>query len=164
MTQSPYLFGTRRSNSSKQSGEVYFHLEEIKIDSGVYLTELTWSYRVHGVSHDSHYPVRHPGAEEADALMRQMDPTCRIPQRYSPNVIAAAFLTDYDCLPKGTPVLGTSVDQCLALEQYLGRLTWGNRGYEAHFKVLDQHFGPDMVRGVEESLRAIRRNALGVDR
>lgn len=163
MSQSPHPFETRPSNSSSRSAEVYFALEEMRLGGDAYLTELTWSYRLARDSFDSYYPVRHPGAEEADELLVQMDPSYRPPQRYTGIVIAQSFLTDYDSLPKGTPIYGTSIDQCLALEEYLSVVPRIDRSYIDNFRVMEQELPDPTVRGMIESLRAIRTNSLGAN-
>lgn len=160
MTQSPHPFGTRPSNSSKRFADVYFNLEEIKVGGETFLTELTWSYRMIGQSFDQHFAIRHPGSAEADALIKDLDPSYKPPHRWSAIVVAKAFLTDYEALPKGTAIIGPTIEQCLALEEYLSVLPDVSRDYISHFRVLDQEFGPDMVRGINESLRTIRTNAV----
>lgn len=141
---------------------LYFHLEEVHLKSGTYLTELTWSYLLRGESHDSHYAIRHPGAEDVTLQLQQLDPAYQAPQRYSDEVIATAFLTDYASLPPGSSIFGTSEEQCHALETYLLSCCWMPRTHAGNFHVLRDHFTPDAARSLEESLQAVRGNALGL--
>jgi len=90
-----------------------------------------------------------------------MDPSYRPRQRYGGLVIAKAFLTDYDSLPSGALIYGTSTAQCLALEEYLSGVPHPNRAYVENFRVMDEHLPSGMVRGLVESLESIRNTALG---
>jgi hypothetical protein len=160
MTQSHHPFGTRRSNSSKRSAEVYFNLEEIEIGGDCFLTELTWSYQISGMNFEQHYAVRHPGSAETDAALRQLSPDYQPPHRWSAIVVSKAFLTDYEALEPGTPIYGVTIDQCLALEDYISRVPDVTEGFFQNIRLLDQVYGSDMVRGIKESLQGIRDKSI----
>lgn len=141
---------------------MYFRLEELRLEGDVYLTELTWSFALAGEQIESHYAVRHPGWAEADDLMLSLDQYYSPPQRYSGLVIGYTFLADYVRLPKGTPIYGPNVEQCLALLDHLRYTPNEDRSYEEFVLVARDHLTSDVVRGLAESLQAVRDRTVGV--
>ncbi len=72
-------------------------LETLNLDGAHYLTEVTYNMAFpegHN-GRTTHWFAQHPGCEDADLLMRQMDPMYRAPSRYSPNTIMRILLTEY---------------------------------------------------------------------
>lgn len=81
-------------------------LETLNLDGAHYLTEVTYNLAFPEGKNGktSHWFAQHPGCEEADHLMRQMDPMYRGPTRYSPNTILRILLTEYYGHNKRSPI------------------------------------------------------------
>lgn len=161
MTQSNHQCATRRFNSSKRCGRMFFHLDEITLGGARYLTELTWRYGRGKVGVSSHYPVRHPGAQEADALAKAVQPDYRPPYRYNDMVVATAFLIDYATLPPGTSIYGGSPEQLRALQDYLGHVPWKNRSYTTRLRLVQDGYGAEDATKIMSMLAEVRQNVLG---